>query len=327
VQDYYEFYINLLMQLHKTNPNKGYDAQALHASERARARSLLELLTEANANIRQGANPKLLDEERTLQQQLSAAEYKREQLLKGQYTDKQLEDIKQQIATLLTQLQQIEGQIRVNSPRYAALKYPQPLNLPQIQQQVLDDNTLLLEYSLGKERSYLWAVTKTSITSYELPKRADIETAAQEFYQQLKSEAGNIEEGMKLSQMILAPVMNQLGNKRLLIVGDGALQSIPFAALPIPEGTSPPTPLLQGEGSKTSSTPLLKVDDSPTPPFPRREAGALVRRLGGLGSTPPPRQSRSRQPPLRLNHRRTPKRTQRPQTSPQNSCSHRRPRF
>jgi CHAT domain-containing protein len=234
VQGYYQFYIDLLMQLHKTNPNKGYDALALHASERARARSLLELLTEANANIRQGVNPELLQQERTLQQQLSAAEYNREQLLKGQYTDKQLNEIKQQIATLLTQLQQVEGQIRVNSPRYAALKYPQPLNLPQIQQQVLDDNTLLLEYSLGEERSYLWAVTKTSITSYELPKRADIEAAAQEFYQQLKSEAGNIEEGMKLSQMILAPVMNQLGNKRLLIVGDGALQSIPFAALPIP---------------------------------------------------------------------------------------------
>jgi tetratricopeptide (TPR) repeat protein len=235
VQDYYEFYINLLMQLHKTNPNKGYDAQALHASERARARSLLELLTEANANIRQGANPKLLDEERTLQQQLSAAEYKREQLLKGQYTDKQLTEIKQQIETLLTRLQQLEGEIRVNSPRYAALKYPQPLNLQQIQQQVLDDNTLLLEYSLGKDHSYLWAVTKTGITSYELPPRADIETAAQEFYKQLKSETGNIEEGMKLSQMLLAPVMNQLGNKRLLIVGDGVLQSIPFAALPIPE--------------------------------------------------------------------------------------------
>ena len=234
VQVYYEFYIDLLMQLHKTNPNKGYDALALHASERARARSLLELLTEANANIRQGVNPELLQQERTIQQQLSAAEYNREQLLKGQYTDKQLEDIKQQIATLLTQLQQLEGQIRVNSPRYAALKYPQPLTLQQIQQQVLDDNTILLEYSLGKERSYLWAVTKTSITSYELPKRAEIETAAQEFYQQLKSEAGNIQEGKKLSQMILAPVMNQLGNKRLLIVGDGALQSIPFAALPIP---------------------------------------------------------------------------------------------
>jgi CHAT domain-containing protein/tetratricopeptide (TPR) repeat protein len=237
VQDDYQFYIDLLMQLHKTNPNKGYDALALHASERARARSLLELLTEANANIRSGINPELLQQERTLQQQLSTAEYNREKLLKGQYTDKQLDEIKQQIATLLTQLQQLEGQIRINSPRYAALKYPQPLTLQQIQQQVLDDNTILLEYSLGEERSYLWAVTPTSITSYSLPKRADIEAAAQEFYQQLKSELGNIEEGMKLSQMILAPVMNQLGNKRLLIVGDGALQSIPFAALPIPEAS------------------------------------------------------------------------------------------
>jgi CHAT domain-containing protein/Flp pilus assembly protein TadD len=268
-QGYYQFYIDLLMQLHKTNPNKGYDAQALHASERARARSLLELLTEANANIRQGVNPKLLDEERDLQQQLSAAEYNREQLLKGQYTNKQLTEIKQQIETLLTRLQQLEGEIRVNSPRYAALKYPQPLNLQQIQQQVLDDNTLLLEYSLGEERSYLWAVTKTGITSYELPPRADIETVAQEFYKQLKSEAGSIEEGMKLSQMLLAPVVNQLGNKRLLIVGDGVLQSIPFAALPIAEGTSPPTPLLAGEGS-----------NSPAPPSLQGKG------VGGLGLTP-----------------------------------------
>jgi CHAT domain-containing protein len=275
VQNYYQFYIDLLMQLHKINPSKGYDVLALHASERARARSLLELLTEANANIRSGVNPELLQQESTLQQQLSAAEYNREKLLKGQYTDQQLDEIKQQIATLLTQLQQLEGQIRINSPRYAALKYPQPLNLQQIQQQVLDDNTILLEYSLGEERSYLWAVTKTSITSYSLPPRAEIEAAAQEFYQQLKSEAGNIEEGMKLSQMILAPVMNQLGNQRLLIVGDGALQSIPFAALPIPEGTSPPTPLLQGEGSKTPPFPPLRGSKL------RREGG-----LGGLGSIP-----------------------------------------
>jgi hypothetical protein len=86
----------------------------------------------------------------------------------------------------------------------------------------------------------------TSITSYELPKRADMEAAAKAFYAQLKSEQGSLDEGMKLSQMLLAPVANQLGNKRLLIVGDGILQSIPFAALPIPEGTSPPAPLLQG---------------------------------------------------------------------------------
>lgn len=244
-QDYYEFYINLLMQLHKTNPSQGYDAKALHASERSKARSLLELLIEANANIRQGVDSKLLEQERNLQQQLNAAEQNRVKLLQGQYTDKELDNVKQKIENLITQLQQVEGEIRVKSPQYAALKYPQPLTLPEIQQQVLDDNTILLEYSLGKDRSYLWLVSKTEITSYELPKRADIEAAAQAFYAQVKSsEMGSPEVGIKLSQMVLAPVANQLGNKRLIIVGDGALQSIPFAALPIPVSATSPTPLI-----------------------------------------------------------------------------------
>jgi CHAT domain-containing protein/tetratricopeptide (TPR) repeat protein len=267
VQNYYQFYIDLLMQLHQQNPSQGYDALAFHASERARARSLLELLTEANANIRQGVEPKLLEQERTLQQQLNALERRRYELSSSQYTEQQLDEIKQQSQSLLTQLDQLKAEIRVTSPRYAALKYPEPLTLQQIQQQVLDDDTLLLEYSLGEDRSYLWAVSKTSITSYVLPKRSEIEAAAQTFRQSLTpNSAANLETGLPLSQMLLAPVANQLGNKRLLIVGDGALQYVPFAALPIP--TSPPAPLLQGEGSKT-------------PPFPSREGG-----LGGLGHTP-----------------------------------------
>ncbi|GAB4200359.1 MAG: CHAT domain-containing protein [Coleofasciculaceae cyanobacterium] len=277
-QDYYKFYIDLLMQLHKTNPSKGYNAEALYASERARARNLLEILTEAHADIRRGADPKLVEQERTLQQQLNAKEYRKYQLLQGQYTDQELADIQKDIETLLSQLNDVQAQIRVKSPSYAAITQPQAftLNLQQIQQQVLDDNTLLLEYSLGEERSYLWAVTKTGITSYELPKGADIEAAAKEFYNQLKSEAAsNLEAGMKLSQMLLAPVASQLGQKRLVIVSDGALQSIPFAALPIPDGTSPPAPLLVGEGS------------NPAPPsHPFGEASYAGKGAGGLGFTP-----------------------------------------
>jgi len=251
-QDYYKLYINLLMQLHQKNPSDGYDAKALTVSERSRARSLLDLLTEANANIRQGVDPELLKKERTLQQKLNELEQSRVKLLSSQYTNKQLTELKQQIESLLIELERLKEQIRVTSPRYANLKYPEPLTLQEIQQQVLDDNTLLLEYSLGEERSYLWAVTKTGITSYSLPPRADIEAAAQEFYKQLTSgEEVSPEVAMKLSQMLLAPVANQLGQKRLLIVSDGALQSIPFAALPIPDETSSPAPLLGGEGSNS----------------------------------------------------------------------------
>ncbi len=60
------------MELHRQRPFDGHDAAALQASERARARSLLEILTEARADIRQGVDPALLDRERTLQQRLNA---------------------------------------------------------------------------------------------------------------------------------------------------------------------------------------------------------------------------------------------------------------
>jgi len=251
VQYYYQFYIDLLMQLHKTQPKSGYDTKAFEASERSRARSLLELLQEANADIRQGVAPELLQQERSLQQQLDALEKQRIEVLnRPNHTPAQQAELEKQRQTLLTQYQEIQTQIRTTSPRYAALTQPQPLTLAQIQQQILDENTLLLQYSLGKDRSYLWAVTKTSITSYELPKAADIETTAKNFRTAVTapSSRDNPNQLAKandaISQIILQPVAAQLGQKRLLIVGDGVLNYLPFAALSLPgksgENGNPP---------------------------------------------------------------------------------------
>jgi CHAT domain-containing protein/uncharacterized protein HemY len=242
VQNYYQFYIDLLMQLHKTQPKSGYDTKAFEASERSRARSLLELLKEANADIRQGVAPELLQRERNLQQQLDALEKQRiEVLTRPNHTRAQEAELEQQRQTLIAQYQDIQTQIRTTSPRYAALTQPQPLTLPQIQQQILDENTILLQYSLGKERSYLWAVTKNNITSYELPKAADIQQAARDFlgavtnqiYRDLPKKVA--EANNPLSQIILQPAAAQLAKKRLLIVGDGILNYLPFAALSLPE--------------------------------------------------------------------------------------------
>jgi len=251
VQDFYQFYIDLLMQLHKTQPKSGYDTKAFEASERSRARSLLELLQEANTDIRQGVAPELLQRERSLQQQLDALEKQRIEVLnRPNHTPAQEAELEQQRQTLIAQYQDIQAQIRTTSPRYAALTQPQPLTLAQIQQQILDENTILLQYSLGKDRSYLWAVTKTSITSYELPKAAEIETTAKNFRTAVTapSSRDNPNQVAKandaISQIILQPVAAQLGQKRLLIVGDGVLNYLPFAALSLPgksgENRNPP---------------------------------------------------------------------------------------
>ncbi|NMG05456.1 tetratricopeptide repeat protein [Brasilonema sp. UFV-L1] len=246
VQDYYQFYIDLLMRLHKQNPSKGYDAEALHISERSRARGLIELLTEAHANIRKGADPKLLAEERRLQFLLEAREKRLLSLSDTKANERQAAALKTEIENLLSQYRELETKIRTTSPKYGKIKYPTPediLKLPQIQQQ-LDKDTLLLQYSLGEERSYLWAVTPNSMQSYELPGRKEVEQKVEELRKLLSDSGMNkvapeqtAKAADQLSQLILAPVAKDLGQKRLLIVADGVLQYIPFTVLTVPKSS------------------------------------------------------------------------------------------
>ena len=81
--------------------------------------------------------------------------------------------------------EQVQSRIRETSPQYAALTRPAALNLQEIQSKVLDEDTVLLEYELGSEKSFLWAVTSSSITSFELRPRAEIESAARRVYELL----------------------------------------------------------------------------------------------------------------------------------------------
>ncbi|NEO54607.1 MAG: tetratricopeptide repeat protein [Okeania sp. SIO3B5] len=232
VQNYYQFYINLLMELHKQNPDEGYDRKALSVSERSRARSLLDILAESGADIKTGVAPQLIAQEKQLLQKLNTLDQARQLNTPGYNFD----ELKQQIETLSNELQQLEVKIKQNSPRYANLKYPEPLTASEIQQQVIDKDTILLQYSLGEEGSYLWLVTPTEISSYELPKKSEIETLARQFREEIISLSPVPETGNKLSEILLSPVANKLENKRLLIVGDGILQTIPFAALPLTSG-------------------------------------------------------------------------------------------
>lgn len=252
VEDAYEFYIGVLMQQHAANPSQGYDAEALQASERGRARSLLEQLNEARIDIRRGVDSALIGKERDLTRVLNAKAQREMQLRLRQGSSDELASLQREISALEDEYQQVQAAIRQSSPQYAALTQPQPLGVKEIQQQ-LDADTLLLEYSLGEERSYLWVVGPDSLKSYVLPKQEEIEKVKDRVYESLTARSmvrsletpaqrsSRIAEADKdfeqaareLSRMILAPVASELGNKRLVIVADGALQYVPFAALSV----------------------------------------------------------------------------------------------
>jgi CHAT domain-containing protein/uncharacterized protein HemY len=253
---YFELHADILMQLYRSRGTESFAVAAFEASEKARARSLLELLEEAHADIREGVDTALLDQERTLGRELNAkAERHAELLLSGKRDEAQA--VAREVDQLSSDYEKTETEIRSTSPHYAALTQPQPLNLKEIQQQILDNDSLLLEYMLGDERSYVWAVTRTGISAHELPARAEIDRAAREYYDSLTSPrpalAGTFEQRQArvrqdeaqlasqtaaLSALLLKPVVEKLGAKRLLIVADGALQYIPFQALTMPVKTS-----------------------------------------------------------------------------------------
>jgi CHAT domain-containing protein len=236
VQEFYEVYIDLLMSLDAQEPEAGHAAEALHVSELARARNLLDLLARSEASD-------------------------------------------------------------------AELGAARPLRADEIQQRLLDDNTVLLEYALGSagyaenDHSFLWLVSSTGVESHILPNRADVEAAARRVYELLternrasgprrreliaQADAQFQIEARKLSEMLFAPVAAKLAGKRLLIAPQGALQFVPFAALPLPEGEEQSDRVTEGQrdgGSKiaildprSSVSPSLRPSVSYTPLIAKHE--------------------------------------------------------
>lgn len=258
VRQTYELFVDVLMQRHKSSPGEGFAAKAFAISEKARARSFLESLHESHTDIREGVDTTLLAKERSLEETLNAKAERQMQLLARK--DKvEAEKVVKEINSLTIEYAELRDQIRATSPRYAALTLPQPLDLIQTQQRVLDSNSILLAYTLGDERSYVWVVSSTSVSSYELPPRSALEASAQRVYKLLtdsqwvpgetveqrvgrhtKAEEALPAETAQLSQFVLGPLVGQLGNKRLLIIADGALQYIPFQALKDPDDPTKP---------------------------------------------------------------------------------------
>lgn len=247
-QTYYKEYIDLLM-------TQNHPDLAFQVSERSRARSFLEMLTTNHLEIRKGADPALLARAHDLEELLRGKINQRLRRLNDPGNEKRAQDLNVEINDLLRQQEEIESSIRAGSPAYAALTQLQPLDAKAVQRQLPAD-TLLLEYSLGESRSYVFAVTENALNGYELPRREEIENQAKRVYALLtersrfiksenakersarfvKADAEFQRAATVLSRILLGPVASELKQHRLLIVSDGSLHYIPFAALPAPSG-------------------------------------------------------------------------------------------
>lgn len=233
---YYIFLVDLLMRLDAARPGQGFAAAALAASERARARALLDLLAEGRIDVEQGIAPALKGREMDVGFRLSQVQGKlMDELSAAEPDERKVAALREELKAVEGERERLEWQIRSEHPRYAEVRYPSPLRLPDVQA-LLDEKTALLEYSLGEEGSYLFVVTRGGLETHRLPASGELSRLVREVRAGLEKDSrrtfgGYKEAAHQLYKALIAPAGRAIAGKRLLIAADGILHHLCFEAL------------------------------------------------------------------------------------------------
>jgi CHAT domain-containing protein len=243
IHERYQRYIDCLMLMEKIRPAENFETRAFELSEQERGRSLKELLQAIQTNLIPGIDPQLAQKEQSLRQSLKAKENYKVILLSRKYDPKELVALDAELDQLQRQYKELEATLGAQVPSYGQMNAPPSWDLHRIQEQVVaNDDTVLLEYSIGTDRSYAWAITRNNLVSYELPTKAEITEAAQKVYRLLSTppDAGSETElahaSNELSKLVLAPLAKSLDKRRIILVADDVLNYIPFQMLPLDTG-------------------------------------------------------------------------------------------
>ena len=261
--DRFQLFISLLMKKHDRGLQDDFAMQALLAAERSRGRSMLERLVLSEANFFADADPMSVQKEKEVRISLNAKSDILTDLL-GRDGDKdQIIKVSGEINELQNRLEEIKADLKQKSPVYSAIKDPPPFDVADFQENVLDDRSVLLEFSLGNDESYLWVVAKNGLDAYVLPPRAQIEGRIESLRSLLaarqitsgetidehqkriaEAEQKYWPEARELSKMVLGQAADKIKNKRLIVVPDGKLHYFPLSALPLPDSEND-EPLVQ----------------------------------------------------------------------------------
>ncbi|HYJ89376.1 MAG TPA: CHAT domain-containing protein [Pyrinomonadaceae bacterium] len=240
----YKEHIALLLDLHRLDGKSHHGTDAFHYNERARARAFFDRLAETKIDPEQDIAPDLLKQKRELHTRINKLTA---QLIKERSSETSRQD-QVLIGTLKERLDQADKELsdwlrelRRRNPRYASLQYPEPVTLAATQR-LLDDQTILLSYSLAEPASFLFVITNNNFQVKRLPSETLLNKRVQDLLAAITNKNNPATEryrleAIRLSQDLLPDGRLLAGKKALVIVADGALHRLPFEVLFRP-GTS-----------------------------------------------------------------------------------------
>jgi CHAT domain-containing protein/Tfp pilus assembly protein PilF len=218
---------------------QGRPGEAFHILERGRARSFLSLLAERDIHL-QDLPPELATERKHLDAEYDRVQSQLARLNAGK-DDQEIDALPLKLRDLRTHQEEILARIRRESPRAAALQDPQPPDLAGARA-ALDPGTVLLEYAVGAERTWLFAVQAADvpgpglsifrIDAGEKTLRKEVESFRLLLRRPGSGRAALQARARHLYRLLVRPAETRIaGAQRLLASPDGPLRTLPFAAL------------------------------------------------------------------------------------------------
>jgi CHAT domain-containing protein len=231
-QSYFDLAVDLTLQFYDRTGNPSLLAEAFEISERSRARRLLDLLAQPKGEPRaetQGAKA------------LSRAEERLRALRSAEASAPIIEEAEREVRKAVIELRREEGVSDAATPVFGDT----PLSISQIQRWI-DQDTVLLEFDLGDDASYLWVVSRQRLLVHRLPPQKHIEELARKAVDVLSAQGflavsvQGQEALLVASRLLVGNAAPELGVRRWLLVMDGALHTLPLGALPNPGNPGEP---------------------------------------------------------------------------------------
>ncbi len=230
--DAYLDFVDLLVERARAGSEPPQAAFA--AAERAKARTFVELLAEAQVDLTRDASPALLARRGQLTALLGAKRAEQQRRRADSGSDDA--GLAASLADLEGALDRVEGELRRMSPRYGDLRYPAPVAVADVQS-LLGSDTALLEYVLAAGRSHLFVLTRDQLTMFELGPRSDLAAATARLRAAVQTRGrarqGHLQSAQtELFDLLLRPALPALATRtKLVVVPDQELCYLPFELL------------------------------------------------------------------------------------------------
>lgn len=227
---YYSLGIDILYEFYLNNPHKQVLDDFIMLNHQSKAALLYNVMTK---NIRESDDP-LLDRLHRKEQKCIGKKIALEIELWTE--DKPSVDSDSQFLAIKADLHQVRDSIRALTILDRTDVLETTLGLATIQESLVQENELILEYFIGKEKVYLFSISKKSMSAHMIGSSFQLMSEIETYL--------NVVRQYDVKPEVYGPIALQLchtlipkeirlneGIKNLRIIADGAIAFIPFDAL------------------------------------------------------------------------------------------------